>query len=107
MDERSVSEIKESLALVKNLKKNDGWKYLSKLMKDEILQAAYNLSNDPKMSVDEINWRRGALWASRKLVEMPDVLEIKLKNDLAFATLDETEKDKVTGASAPNNNKPR
>ena len=55
MDERSVSEIKESLALVKNLKKNDGWKYLSQLMKDEILQAAYNLSNDPKMSVDEIN----------------------------------------------------
>ena len=55
------------------------------------------------MSVDEINWRRGALWASRKLVEMPNVLEIKLKNDLAFATLDETEKDKVKGSSAPIN----
>ena len=85
-NERSIEEIKQSIALIKNLQKNDGWKYLSKLMEDEILQAAYNLSSDPNMSKDEINWRRGALWASRKLVEMPNVLEIKLKNDLAFAT---------------------
>ena len=102
-NERSIEEIKQSIALIKNLQKNDGWKYLSKLMEDEILPAAYNLSSAPNMSKDEINWRRGALWASRKLVEMPNVLEIKLKNDLAFATLDETEKDKVKGASAPIN----
>ena len=93
--ELSSTEIKNLLALIKGLKKNDGWKYLQQVMKDEVLQAAYNLSNDPKMSVDEINWRRGALWASRKLVEMPSVLATKLENDLAFAVLNETER-KVT-----------
>ena len=93
--ELSSSEIKNLLALIKGLKKNDGWKYLQQVMKDEVLQAAYNLSNDPKMSFDEINWRRGALWASRKLVEMPSVLSTKLENDLAFAVLKETER-KIT-----------
>jgi hypothetical protein len=101
MDSRQLSnglsskELKNLLALVKGLNKSDGWKYLQQVMKDEVLQAAYNLSNDPKMSVDEINWRRGALWASRKLVEMPSVLETKLENDLTFAVLNEAE-SKVT-----------
>jgi hypothetical protein len=88
----SSAEIKNLLALIKGLKENDGWKYLQQVMKDEVLQAAYNISNDPKMTFEEINWRRGALWASRKLVEIPSVLETKLGNDLAFAVLNETER---------------
>ena len=61
-------------------------------MKEEILTAAYNLSSDPKTSVDELNWRRGALWASKKLIEMPSVLEVKLENDLMMQTLEAEDK---------------
>ena len=61
-------------------------------MKEEILTAAYNLSSDPKTSVDELYWRRGALWASKKLIEMPSVLEVKLENDLMMQTLEAEDK---------------
>ena len=83
-----IRETKEKLALIKRLKKDDAWKFLQEIMKEEILTAAYNLSSDPKTSVDELNWRRGALWASKKLIEMPSVLEVKLENDLMMQTLE-------------------
>ena len=53
----TVRETKEKLALIKRLKKDDAWKFLQQIMKEEILTAAYNLSSDPKTSVDELNWR--------------------------------------------------
>ena len=88
----TVRETKEKLALIKRLKKDDAWKFLQQIMKEEILTAAYNLSSDPKTSVDELNWRRGALWASKKLIEMPSVLEVKLENDLMMQTLEAEDK---------------
>ncbi|MAZ68821.1 MAG: hypothetical protein CMG49_05590 [Candidatus Marinimicrobia bacterium] len=87
-----IRETKEKLALIKRLKKDDAWKFLQEIMKEEILTAAYNLSSDPKTSVDELNWRRGALWASKKLIEMPSVLEVKLENDLMMQTLEAEDK---------------
>ena len=87
-----IRETKEKLALIKRLKKDDAWKFLQEIMKEEILIAAYNLSSDPKTSVDELNWRRGALWASKKLIEMPSVLEVKLENDLMMQTLEAEDK---------------
>ena len=87
-----IRETKEKLALIKRLKKDDAWKFLQEIMKEEILTAAYNLSSDPKTSVDELNWRRGALWASKKLIEMPSVLEVKLENDLMIQTLEADDK---------------
>ena len=87
-----IRETKEKLAIIKRLKKDDAWKFLQEIMKEEILTAAYNLSSDPKTSVDELNWRRGALWASKKLIEMPSVLEVKLENDLMMQTLEAEDK---------------
>ena len=87
-----IRETKEKLALIKRLKKDDAWKFLQEIMKEEILTAAYNLSSDPKTSVDELNWRRGALWASKQLIEMPSVLEVKLENDLMMQTLEAEDK---------------
>ena len=87
-----IRETKEKLALIKRLKKDDAWKFLQEIMKEEILTSAYNLSSDPKTSVDELNWRRGALWASKKLIEMPSVLEVKLENDLMMQTLEAEDK---------------
>ena len=87
-----IRETKEKLALIKRLKKDDAWKFLQEIMKEEILTAAYNLSSDPKTSVDELNWRRGALWASKKLIEMPSVLEVKLENDLMMQSLEAEDK---------------
>ena len=49
-----VREIKEKLALIKRLKKDDAWKFLQRVMEEEITQAAYNLSSDPKLSIDEL-----------------------------------------------------
>ena len=87
-----VRETKEKLALIKRLKKDDAWKFLQRVMEEEITQAAYNLSSDPKLSIDELHWRRGALWASKKLIEMPSVLEVKLENDLMMQTLEAEDK---------------
>ena len=51
----TVRETKEKLALIKRLKKDDAWKFLQQIMKEEILTAAYNLSSDPKFIIGKLS----------------------------------------------------
>tara|TARA_R110000822_G_scaffold51009_7_gene132836 strand:- start:212 stop:502 length:291 start_codon:yes stop_codon:yes gene_type:complete len=61
---------------------SSGWEVLKEEMKNSILQAAFQISDNANMPVDEINFRRGTIWAARKFVELPSSIHQLLSNDI-------------------------
>ena len=59
---------------IQELLKSDGWGILSQKMQEEILSAAYQMAENKMLTIDEINFRRGAMFAARRLMELPDEL---------------------------------
>ena len=73
---------RQAIKLLDQLMDSDGWQYLVGIMNDEILQTAYSLSDHPETSVRNLDFKRGAMWAGRRMVEMPERLKTKLENEL-------------------------
>tara|TARA_B000000557_G_scaffold262330_1_gene262927 strand:+ start:229 stop:528 length:300 start_codon:yes stop_codon:yes gene_type:complete len=78
---------KKALELVQDVQKHDGWLFIKEIMQDEIMTAANKLAETPQMSLEELHFRRGAMWAARKLIDVPTVLASKLENDVAMEVL--------------------
>ncbi len=78
---------KKKLELVLDVKQHEGWLFIQKVMQDEMMSAANKLADTPNMSIEELHFRRGAMWAARKLIEIPSVLAAKLENDVAMEVL--------------------
>ncbi len=72
-----------------SLARSNGWDYIKQVMNDEILASAYHLAESPDMTAKEIDFRRGAIWAARQLLTMPEKLLLRLENDIM---LDEARK---------------
>jgi len=81
---------RQAIDKLSSLKKSDGWKIVSTVMDEETLNAAIQLSEFRNLPLEEIHFRRGAMWAARQLRDMPEKLIMKYENDLA---LDEVSKD--------------
>ena len=73
-----------ALQALNQLEKNKGWAYIKSIMEREILDAAMNIAKRPNMTMEEIHYRRGAIWAAERLVELPNRLRFGLKNKLAL-----------------------
>lgn len=58
-------------------------------MKEEITQAAYRMADARPMSMEDVHFQRGAMWASRRLVEIHEALIARFETDLAIATATE------------------
>lgn len=80
---------RERLKGVLDLQKSPGWKALSDVMADEVVAAAMAIADNPKMSLDEINFRRGAIWAAKQLIDLPTKIQLKLENELALSSRDD------------------
>lgn len=75
---------RELLTSVKEMKDSKGWAACADIMRDEITQAAYQMADNPRMPVDEMHFRRGAIWAARKLLELPEAIVARLENELTL-----------------------
>jgi hypothetical protein len=73
---------KDALKAIIELENSSGWAYAKQAMQDDILRAAYNIAESPNMTLEEINFRRGAMWAARRLLELPTALRLRLENDV-------------------------
>ena len=82
---------RQAIDKLSSLQRSDGWKIVANVMDEETLNAAIQLSEFRNLPIEEIHFRRGAMWAARQLKDMPEKLIMKYKNDLA---LDESIKDK-------------
>ena len=76
---------KEALVALENLEKSSGWQYLQSIMEQEVVSAAMSIADSSSMSLDEINFRRGSIWAAKSLLSLPDKLRLRLQNEVALA----------------------
>ena len=75
---------KEKLRKLKELENSSGWNVLVDIMKDEIVQSAMQIAESPNMSLDEINYRRGSIFAAKRLLELPQRLAVHLENEIVM-----------------------
>lgn len=82
---------KEEARVLEELLSSNGWGVLQRKMQDEILTAAYQLADNKQLSVDEINFRRGAMWAARRMIELPTNMKMLIDNELLMEAATEAE----------------
>ena len=88
----------QALKAMTELVKSHGWEYMQTIMNNEILQSAYQIADNPEMTTKEIDFRRGALWAAKQLLNLPDKLLMQLENEVVFEdmkVLDEQGRNKT------------
>lgn len=85
----TASQLRERLDWLKKNKDSPAWSLISGIMKDEVTQAAFRMADARPMSMEDIHFQRGALWASRKLIEIHEALIARFETDLAIATATE------------------
>lgn len=83
---------KEKLRKLKELEKSSGWNVLVKIMEEEVVSSAMAIAESAQMPIDEINFRRGSIFAAKRLLELPARLAVKLENEIVMesATDDKT-----------------
>lgn len=77
---------KEAHKAVSEMTQSKGWAYLRDIMRQEITEAAFAMANAAAMTESEMHFRRGAMWAAVRLVELPDRLLLKLQNEVALSS---------------------
>jgi len=82
-----------AIKAIDTLRNGKGWAYLRAIMEKEVLHAAYQLADNPSMTEKEVDFRRGAMWASRQLIDLPDKLYARLEAEI---TLNSAKAEKET-----------
>ena len=62
------------------------------IMHEEILASAMSIAETPSMELEEINFRRGSIWAAKQMLELPVRLRQKLEGDVALHSVDDSNK---------------
>jgi hypothetical protein len=83
---------KEQVKAVNELSKSKGWAVIRQVMEQEVLQAAMAIAETANMPLDEINFRRGSIWAANRMLELPDRLRMKLESEAALLDVDDRKK---------------
>ena len=78
------SNKKADLKAIQDITKSRGWAIIREVMEREVVSAAMAIADNPNMTLDEINFRRGSIWAAKQLVEVPERLIRVLEADIAL-----------------------
>ena len=73
-----------ALKAIESLERSKGWVYVKEVMAQEIMSAAHQIAEHRKMEIEEINFRRGAIWAAQRLLDLPDRLKLRRENEVAL-----------------------
>lgn len=88
---------KADLKALQDLVATRGWAIVRDVMEREIVTAAMAIADNPNMTIDEINFRRGAIWAGKQLTDVPTRLMRILEADVR---LDESATSKPLGTTS-------
>lgn len=80
---------RQAIKAITDLEASKGWTILRSTMEREVVQAAMAIAQTPNMPLDEINFRRGAIWAAQQLLDLPQRLRLRTEADLALTRDDE------------------
>jgi len=77
------------------LEKNRGWHYIKVVMDEEVVKLAMSIAETSDMTLDQINFRRGAIFAAKQLLDLPSRLRVKLENEIALSGEDDKIKSNI------------
>jgi hypothetical protein len=80
-----LTKLKNDHRELKKMFESRGWAILAETMNNEVLTAALAIANSAEMSVKEIDFRRGSIWAAHQLIRLPAVLLSRLEGDIVMA----------------------
>jgi len=82
---------KQKYEQLEKLLKTQGWTVLQEEMRKSILQAAFQLAERSDMPVDEMHFRRGAMWAAKKFLDLPEAVKALLNNEILMEAVQKGE----------------
>jgi hypothetical protein len=82
---------RSQIKAIDELKRSKGWQTIQRIMEQEVVAAAMLIADDPNMTAKEIDFRRGAIWAAKQLLNLPDRLKARLETDLALSHEDDSQ----------------
>jgi len=78
------------LKAVDALMNSKGWNVVLEIMHEEILASAMAIAETPNMELEEINFRRGSIWAAKRMLELPVRLRQKLEAEVTLLHVDDS-----------------
>jgi len=82
---KTPAQSKAAIKAIDALKSSRGWAIISETMREELIAAAMEIANKQTMGLDEINFRRGAIWAAGQLAYLPERLIQAEQTNIALA----------------------
>lgn len=86
MTEDEVRALERDIRSLRELEGSRGWALMAEALKEDVLDAAFGLSDNPHMTEKEVDFRRGAIAAARNMLFVPTRLRTKLENELLLAS---------------------
>lgn len=81
-DKRRATQ--RDIAELAKLLDSRGWAIIHEVMTAEMHDAAIGLASSAIMAKDEIDFRRGTIWAAKQLLDLPAKLMAIRENELLF-----------------------
>lgn len=82
LDDLSADQLRHLIGVLDAYKSDEAWQFLRSILEREIVAAARAMSAPKPMSSDDMNYRRGAMWAAEQLVSLPERILMQLNNTL-------------------------
>jgi hypothetical protein len=95
--EKTKTQKQHDLEELDKLIASRGWAILHEVMEKEITKSALMLADNRPISIDEINFQRGAIWAAHRLLTLPDRLKQILLNDVILESHPTTKEQNLNG----------
>jgi len=64
------------------MRSSRGWAILMERLKADVLDAAVTLGTNPRMPIEEVHYRRGAIFATTQMASALDAMILSKENDL-------------------------
>jgi len=61
------------------------WSVLRDEMEEAILTSAFQLADNKPLSIEELHFKRGALYAAKQFLNLPEQLVMKAQNEVALS----------------------
>lgn len=83
--------LKRRLDQIRSLAQSDGWSLVQDAMRLEIERATVQITEPRPIPLQDLDFRRGAIWAARLLTDLP----LRLASETEFQILVEAERDSL------------
>lgn len=70
------------LRAIDTLLGSKGWKIIKDYLEKEVVSSAMDIATKHTMSMNEIDFRRGSIWMSKQLLNIPENLRLQLQSSL-------------------------